>query len=381
MENEDSTHQINRLSVPHGHVTTKEWVYKHSELHDQIQYIRVFPEHKIQRPLPKLKDGSVNHGAFLDQQTVESPEAFVAVIPQGRVWGTVGFVASPDNMLLSDVSNWFNTPADGHPAFAKSSLPTVCDFEGSVAVLSTAGWWNYYHWLFDTLPRYELLRKSHIEVDRFVVSFFPDSYQTDTLKILGVPEVKMIRCTEMSHIRAERLVIPSLPGFMGRIPAWVCEFLRRTFLPSEKPKENGRLRLYISRAKAAGRKIINESKLLDFLLQQNFQLLYLEEIGIHEQVRLFSNAEVIVAPHGAGLANLVFCTPGTKVLELLGPQYINPMFWGLCSHIPLEYRYLIGEGEQDAAEVNAFSSGNYLANFAVDVEKVESQLKDWISFK
>ena len=35
-----------------------------------------------------------------------------------------------------------------------------------------------------------------------------------------------------------------------------------------------------------------------------------------EQVDLFCNAEHIVGLHGAGLANIVFCQPGTRVIEL-----------------------------------------------------------------
>ena len=35
-----------------------------------------------------------------------------------------------------------------------------------------------------------------------------------------------------------------------------------------------------------------------------------------EEIDLFYNAECIVGLHGAGLANIVFCKPGTKVIEL-----------------------------------------------------------------
>jgi capsular polysaccharide biosynthesis protein len=33
-------------------------------------------------------------------------------------------------------------------------------------------------------------------------------------------------------------------------------------------------------------------------------------------IEQFAAAAVVIAPHGAGLANLVFCAPGTTVIEL-----------------------------------------------------------------
>ncbi len=41
-----------------------------------------------------------------------------------------------------------------------------------------------------------------------------------------------------------------------------------------------------------------------------------EDLSVREQARLFHDAEIVIAPHGAALANLVFCRPGTHILEL-----------------------------------------------------------------
>ena len=43
-----------------------------------------------------------------------------------------------------------------------------------------------------------------------------------------------------------------------------------------------------------------------------------------EQVDAFAAAQVVVAPHGAALGNLVFCPPGVRVLELFAPRDVNP---------------------------------------------------------
>jgi len=45
-----------------------------------------------------------------------------------------------------------------------------------------------------------------------------------------------------------------------------------------------------------------------------FRMVYAEDFDFAESVKLFREAEVIIGPHGAGWANLLFCTAETKVL-------------------------------------------------------------------
>ena len=42
----------------------------------------------------------------------------------------------------------------------------------------------------------------------------------------------------------------------------------------------------------------------------------MSELTFVDQVSLFNNIDQVVGLHGAGFANIVFCKPGTKVLEL-----------------------------------------------------------------
>ena len=38
--------------------------------------------------------------------------------------------------------------------------------------------------------------------------------------------------------------------------------------------------------------------------------------SVREQIRMFRSAKVVISPHGAGLSNILFCQPGTTVIEL-----------------------------------------------------------------
>ena len=39
------------------------------------------------------------------------------------------------------------------------------------------------------------------------------------------------------------------------------------------------------------------------------------QLSFKNQIHLFNNAKIIIGPHGAAFANLVFCKPQTKVIE------------------------------------------------------------------
>ena len=49
----------------------------------------------------------------------------------------------------------------------------------------------------------------------------------------------------------------------------------------------------------------------------------------------------MVGAHGAALTNLVFCQPGTRVLEMFGADYVNPCYRNLCAAAGLEHHAVV----------------------------------------
>ena len=67
--------------------------------------------------------------------------------------------------------------------------------------------------------------------------------------------------------------------------------------------------------------------------------------GGHDLVvynRTFAKAEKWVAEHGAGVANIVFCGDGARVLELFSPVTVQPAHWSLASVSKLAYGFQVG---------------------------------------
>jgi capsular polysaccharide biosynthesis protein len=340
--------------------STLDWVNisKLDKTKVQGSYEEIHPGHNFY-PLEPITPDDYISSKFRTLQH-EIPPAFVAVIPDGRVWGYNGSVISPDDGLLADVSREFvpnqskfiHEQQNKHSIFRQFQLPPLSNISGTVAVLAGRGSDVYYHWMFDLLPRIDLLRRSSVRmdhIDRFVVNEICLKFQKETLTILGIPETKIIETKKSSsfHIKADRLVVFPLPRFRGgSMPKWVCDFLRREFLNSKIiEKSDGQERIYISRADASHRQVKNETDLINFLIKFGFKSVTLSSMSLVEQISLFSSAKVIVAAHGAGLTNTVFCNPGTKVIEFFSPNYLHPVYWRISNHVGLKYYCFLGESQ------------------------------------
>ena len=314
-----------------------------SKNHGQEFVKVIYPEEQYIFTEPKGLDKEIPIG-FQKKLHHMKDEEVVTVIPNGRFFGDGdrSAVITPNNKLIWEVCREKKrNNIKAHWVFRQKRLPGIEYYEGNIALLSTLFHENYYHWTYQALPRLDLLRKSGIEIDKYIVPQFKHPFHEQTLDALGISKERIIFNNKNLHLGAKRLIVTSTPP---EIPKWVCDFLKmelmikRNIQPS-KAKE----KIYISRSNAYYRRIINEKEVIDYLQSKGFKIMHLEKFSIDEQIKIFASAEVVVAPHGAGLTNLAFCNPGTKVIEIFAPYYMVFMFWMISNHCGLDYYYLLGE--------------------------------------
>ncbi len=331
------------IGLPKGvYASAKEYANLCGAVQAGVDY-KIFLPESVSRRIPPGTIGEKQHWKFDGRLSHTNPETFLICIPGGRTAGGTGAVITHDDRLLLDVSRDFT--AGTHHLFKNITLPRCRKLSGKAAVLAVAGGNAYFHWLADSLPRIEILRKTLpgglAAVDHFIVNRGIPVI-AESLTMLGIPAGKIVFADDL-HIQAENLIVPSLPGISGDPPPWACSFLRESFI-SHKADISPQPRLYISRSNARYRQVENEAEVIECLSRQGFSVIRLEEHSFAEQIALFAGAEVIVAPHGAGLTNLLWCKAGTKVLELFSPNYVNVCYWAAANQLGLDYHYLIGGG-------------------------------------
>lgn len=330
----------------------------------------VFPAELLRRTLPTGLPAS--YWPFAAERSVTTTPALVATIPGGRVAGNYGAVMTDQRTLLFDLSPyWGRRVPEEHPVFLRLRLPPLEHVPGTVAVLTCRGVNNYCHFLLEVIPRLEILEAAGLssQIQRYVVNRSL-GFQKELLGLAGISGQQVVDSSEHPHVRADLLVAPSVPDLHFRIPGWVVRSIRSRLMPPgiERPHR----RIYITRDKSQRRVIENEDEVLPVVLRHGLVPLAPEKLSVAEQILLFAEAEVIVAAHGAALANLAFCPPGSAVIELFAPDYVNVCFWGLACHVDgLRYRYLIGDGRERAPGSHMGGVGS---DIRLDVAKLDALL-------
>ena len=339
---------------------------------------------------PKTLDTEI-HFSFRFGAAIELPGSFVATVPNGRFWlnadQTSSALFTAEQYLIGDLSPEFPLLSPGHPdrhpsrhsALSAPIESPVRSIEGTVVLLAGLTQDLYFHWMLDVLPRWNLVQRSGIglsQIDRIVVSDrLP--FQRETLDRLEIPAAKILSIPNQ-QIQAKRLIVPSYPAAPAWMPRWACDWLRQTFLPDQTTSGKPATRLYISRSETTSRRIRNEAAVIELLQPYGFQCITLESLSVQAQADLLASTAIVIAAHGGGLTNLVFCRPETKVIELFSPRYVYPCYWWVSNLMDLQYAYLIGKMPSGLSLDRLQYPDDRLADIWIDVAELRSLLDSLI---
>ena len=321
----------------------------------------------------------------LEPQAIQKTEkSFVAILTNGKAWR--GPINNPNDAVITSNNKLVKefSAANSQLLFYTSKLNKPFEYNnGTVVYLQGIGNTNYYHWMLQVIPQICFLRRVGINIDTIEkVAFYTLPirlpFQKQTMNLLGIPESKVIETFRNPYIKAKELIVtsPIKPGF-GAARKLACDLVRTEFLSQKDKFLNNKSHettyksklIYISRKNASYRRIINENELITLLDSFGFKAFCLESFSFLEQVDLFSQAEVVIAPHGAGLTNLLFSQPGIKVIEIFAPSYPGKCFQNLCGLYGLNHYSFIAEDVDNPLAIlekrdkHIYVNLNYLLNF------------------
>jgi hypothetical protein len=127
---------------------------------------------------------------------------------------------------------------------------------------------------------------------------------------------------------------------------------------------------YISRRKAAVRRILNESEYTDALSLIGVTMYCMEDLTFIDQIRLFRESQIITGPHGAAMSFGIFCEPGTILFEIYRADNIKGHYPTLANECSL--RYIRYDGVEEFNEVTH--------DFTIDSQEYIEMLKGLIDF-
>ncbi len=205
---------------------------------------------------------------------------------------------------------------------------------------------GFYHWLIEGLPRIFLLHelgwKDPVLVPAYYekLRFARESLRLfDELRIEYVPRYREAMIREAFLIDDLSPLGPDIITQNGPVLARMAAYLRdRAGAQDGHADEH----LYISRGNAR-RKFCNEDQLMPVLERHGYRRVVLEEHSFEEQIKILARARKVLAPHGAGIANVIFMPEGGEVIEGRRRASDNVTFFRLCEAMGHRYRYIVGE--------------------------------------
>ena len=263
-------------------------------------------------------------------------------IPNGRIYSTtVHDTAFIIGKSLIEESSFqyrydkndriFNAKPEDNIVFKNGTPNFLKKVNGSVFSLlcGGAGKNNYWHWIFDVLPKIGILEKLKLDRDPdfFLLPSLSKNYQKETFKSLGILSKKLLDGEKFKHITSDNILTVDHPNVFNNnasqsitnMPVWIIEWLRKKFIKKDNLNTQFSKKIYIDRNKEKNnkhRKIVNSDEVRNLLTSFGFESITLSEHTFQQQVKIFENADSIVGLHGAGFANIVFSKPGTKLLEI-----------------------------------------------------------------
>jgi hypothetical protein len=250
------------------------------------------------------------------------------------------------NVLTEDRSEDLNKILP--PPIYNELLEEPTKLDGTVVYLSDPNPVNYFHWMCRVLPLLQIYRRFYgleiQDIDAFYVGRFNSrNFHKESFKRLGISETKLIQ----NACKADKLVaaIVNKSTECGEsLSKDSYLFTRNLFLANISVSSNhSKPRIYVERGLTAIRKIINEDEIIQLLKKYGFRTVSMDGKAIQEQATLFSQAEAIVAVHGAALTNLLFIQPGTKVIELMPYGYTHNCFHIIANYGQADYFCLQSE--------------------------------------
>jgi hypothetical protein len=341
---------------------------------DKQSCVILSPQEDCLRSLPFTIEQEIA-SSFLEDQICLLQERFVARIPNAKIVGQQGFIILPDKRFAYDYQTHHEPFIRENPLYFQRWSPHLSQARWSGSYFSVVGVFchTYYHWMHDVLLQFYQVLEYLPNTVKIIVPSALTSLQRQTLQMVGLSEERLVYLKPNSCITLDELYFippPTITGFDSPdATTWFHHLAAKSLSLKTLSSVNPQERIYISRKFAKSRRVTNEAEVLKVLTTFNFKAYTLEDLCLEEQAKLFYCAEFIVAPHGAGLVNLLFSRSGIKVLELFfEPVDRRTHFWSLAEARQIDYYYITGQ---------AVANGDYEPDMYIPLSKIQEIIKVW----
>lgn len=239
---------------------------------------------------------------------------------------------------------------------------------------------NYAHWLTEVLPRVAAFcshRGTH-DVPLVVDDGLHPNIM-DSLRMVAGPEREILTLARGRAMTADTLYLTSVAGYVpferrntkldshshGKFNPQALGLMRSRLLDlaaHHDDSENAR-KIYLRRNSGV-RRVTNSDEIEAWLVSRGFEVVEPEKLSFPQQVRLFSQAKVVVGSSGAALANIVFSPPKANIIILIGrhPDTSYGYWQSIACACGNQISYVLGEAIRRIDGIHS--------DFAIDINQL-----------
>jgi len=252
-------------------------------------------------------------------------------------------------------------------------------------------WFNYYHWLTETLYRlisigknvndYTLVLPETLQAEAFVT----DSLQSfPGLSIQYFPNDSTLFFEKLYYVQQKKYCDIYEPHILAKLRMHFADYVKSLHIKS--PVQNNKI--FIAR-KEAKRSIVNEAEVFDLLENYGFSIVDFAQYSFYEQIAIAQQTQYMLGIHGAGLSNMLFMEHGSSVMALYR-KIENPsihhclVYWrmaGVLNHKYYLHYFDALPNKEFVAHKHEYYYNTDFNNFkiSVDLNAFENDLKKFIS--
>lgn len=242
-------------------------------------------------------------------------------------------------------------------------------------------WFNYYHWICESIFRLWLVRKKLNKLTLILPEYYKYAdFITGSLEPFNLKNIFYI--PNGKSLLVKNLCLPQIKPLCDSYNRFHLKQVRDFYISyvSKQVRINSEEseKLYISRQLAVRRKVINEAEILEIVSKHGFIIFHPEKHSFLEQVAIFSQVKYVIGAHGSGLTNMLFMQKGTSVLELHKNKtnelnHPSFLFWYMAEALEINYYH---------QSCNTFGREDYFeGDYIIDAKLFEQNLITMISNK
>ncbi len=271
------------------------------------------------------------------------------VIPGARVApthrGDYGYVCSGDEPIVEQNADFLRKGKFLRPRFTEIVTDSAARKHAEdLVVLTSRCHNNFWHWMMDSLPKVLIAERCGFRGLYLVPPVALAPWAAESLQLVGISPERLITLDGAS-IDVERLYIPTyFCGYNAHFNREFSRIYREWILERVSPRREGvGRRIFVGRSESVSvRRLLNQSELASLLQKEGFEHIFFELLPLREQIRVASEASVLIGAHGSGLMHLLFMPIDSLVIELFPykRQQTNNCYEAAAEIVPQRYRAL-----------------------------------------